>query len=285
MLGRFNQLDRRWIFLAMGLTVAVPILTRFALPEPTSPLSQALFDQIEELPAGSSVLISLDYDAATEGELGPMTTAFLRHCCLKRLKVCLMTLWPTGLPLCDQNIRAVIKSEFADLNWQYGIDYVNLGFVPGNEVAIKLLAQDLRKAFPTDVMGKQLDDLPLLQNIRSARDFDLVLDITAGTPGGKEWVQYAVTQGNMKLALGSVGVQVPQMAPYYPQQIVGLLAAIKGAAEYESALAARYPEKISLKNCAATQRMGPQLWAHLLMVLLILFGNAIHFATQRRGRR
>jgi hypothetical protein len=284
-LERLNQLDRRWIFLAMGLTVALPILTRFALPEPTSPLSQAFFDRVEELPPGSKVLISLDYDAATEGELGPMTTAFLRHCCLKGHKVCLLTLWPTGLPLCDQNIRTVIKGEFADLNWQYGVDYVNLGFVPGNEVAIKLLAQDLRKAFPTDVAGTRLDELPLLKDVRSARDFELVIDITAGTPGGKEWVQYAVTQGGLKLALGSVGVQVPQMAPYYPNQIVGLLAAIKGAAEYESALAQRYPERISLKRSAATQRMGPQLWAHLLMVGLILLGNAIHFATQRRGRR
>ena len=31
------------------------------------------------------------------------------------------------------------------------------------------------------------------------------------------------------------------------------------------------------------RRMGPQLFAHLLMVLLIILGNVIFFAQRRRG--
>lgn len=284
MLERLNKLDRRWIFLAMALTVAMPILLRAAFPERPTELSQALFDEVEKLPAGSNVLLSLDYDPATAGECAPMTTAFLRHCCLKGHNVCLLTLWPMALPLIDQNIRQTIKGEFADLNWEYGKNYVNLGYAPGNEVAIKLLSRDLREAYSTDISGTPLDDLPMLKDLHAAGDFDLAIDVTAGYPGGKEWVQYGVTQGDLKLALGSVGVQVPQLAPYYPNQIVGLLAAIKGAAEYESALAKKYPERVKLANSVATQRMGPQLWAHLLMVGLILLGNAIHFGTQRKRR-
>jgi hypothetical protein len=282
-LERLNQLDRRWIFLAMALTVAVPVLLRAAFPERPTEMSQAIFDEVEKLPPGSNVLLSLDYDPATAGECAPMTTAFLRHCCLKGHNVCMLTLWPMALPLIDQNIRATIQGEFADLKWEYGKNYVNLGYAPGNEVAVKLLASNIREAYATDNAGTQLDDLPILKDLRAAGDFDLVIDVSAGCPGGKEWVQY--TQGELKLAVGSVGVQVPQLAPYYPNQMVGLLAAIKGAAEYESALAEKYPDRVKLAKSAATQRMGPQLWAHLLMVGLIVLGNVIYFSTQREGRR
>ena len=77
---------------------------------------------------------------------------------------------------------------------------------------------------------------------------------------------------------------VPMLAPYYPNQVVGLLEAIKGAAEYESALATKYPDKVSLANSTATQRMGPQLYAHILMVSLIVLGNIIHFGTKGSRR-
>lgn len=283
MLQRLDQLDRRWIFLAMLLTVAVPILTRTAIPERPTPLSKSLFDKLEELPEGAKILIVIDYEPPTEGELAPMTTAFLRHCCLKRHKIYLFTLWPTGLPLIDQNIRKTIDGEFGALGLKYGEDYVNLGFRPGNEVAIKILAQDLRELISTDNAGTRLDDLPMMRDIHNVGDFDVVIDVSAGFPGGKEWVQYAGTAGDLQLAVGCTGVMVPQMAPYYPNQIVGLLAAIKGAAEYESALADTYPDQVSLTNSPATQRMGPQFWAHLLMVALIVLGNAIYFSARRRG--
>lgn len=269
----------------MLLTVAGPLLLRATAPQRPTPMTQGVFDEVERLPPGSNVLISFDFDPATAGECQPMATAFLRHCCLKGHNICAMTVWPEGLPLLDQSLRAVVHIEFADRKWEYGKNYVNLGFATGEEVAIKLIAQDLRKAFPTDSKGARLDDLPMLKSINAASDFDLALVITAGSPGGKEWVQYAGTQGGLKLALGSVGVQVPQLSPYYPRQIKGLLAAIKGAAEYETVLAERYPDRVSLARSEATKRMWPQLWAHLLMVGLILLGNVIHFSTKWRGRR
>ena len=73
------------------------------------------------------------------------------------------------------------------------------------------------------------------------------------------------------------------MYPYYPDQILGILAALKGAAEYEAALGDRYERFRDPTLNAAIQRMGPQLFAHLLMVGLIVLGNVVHFANRRRG--
>lgn len=276
------NLDRRWIYLAMALAVAVPMLTGSTFPESPTPQTKVVFDTVENLPPGSKVMIAMDYDPGSAAELAPMAAAFIRHCCLKRHKMYFVTLWPGAPPLVEQNIRDYIKGEFADLNLVYGEDYVNLGYKPGNEVAIKLIANDLRKLFTTDSAGTNLDEIPLTKNINNVRDMDLVLNISAGYPGGKEWVQYAVTQGKLKLAVGCTGVQAPQMYPYFPDQVIGILAAIKGAAEYEAALGQKYEQYRDPAKTVAIKRMAPQLVAHLLMVGLIIFGNVVHF-TQKKG--
>jgi hypothetical protein len=66
-----------------------------------------------------------------------------------------------------------------------------------------------------------------------------------------------------------------------------MLAAIKGAAEYETLINERYPIEGGLpvpELREAQRRMGPQLTAHLLMVTLIILGNVVYFA-QRRARK
>ena len=82
-----KNLDRRWIFLLMLLAVALPILFQAQFPEKPTGLARAVFDEIEALPAGAKVLLSFDFDPASEGELGPMATAFVRDCDEKQLKI------------------------------------------------------------------------------------------------------------------------------------------------------------------------------------------------------
>jgi len=82
-LPTLRTLDRRWVFLLMFWSVLVPIyfvgVTGRTFPEIPSALAVATFDEIEHLQAGDPVLLSFDYDPASEGELGPMATAFVKH--------------------------------------------------------------------------------------------------------------------------------------------------------------------------------------------------------------
>lgn len=215
-----------------------------------------------------------------------MTTALIRHCCLKRHKMFFMTLYPDGLPLIESNIRTVIETEFASRKLKYGEDYVNLGFNNAEEVAIMVMGTDLKKMFPHDNYNTSLDEIPMTENISSLEDMMLIINISTGYPGVKEWVQYAASPYGIKLAVGSTAVQAPQAYPYMPNQILGLLAAIKGAAEYEMALAKKYPKYKDPKLNDGIRRMAPQFWAHLLIIGLIVLGNGIYFAERwKEGRR
>ncbi len=289
MLRLLVRLDRRWIFLAMGISVLVPILLDWRFDEiPTAPVERA-FQKIESLPPGSKILMPYDFDASSAPELRPMATAWLWHAARKGHKLYVMTLWATGDGYIPEVVREVLVDSGDFKNFKYGEDYVNLGYRAGNEVVIRTMSTDLAAAFSVDKQGTATTQIPMMRGINSLRDFALIVNASAGYPGTKEWVQYAATPLSIPLVAGNTGVQAAQMFPYYPDQILGLLAAIKGAAEYEALLKEKYPEygekdgkprKAFLKGIST---MGPQLIAHCLILLLIVLGNIILFM-QRRTR-
>jgi hypothetical protein len=271
-----KNLDKRWIFLLMFLSVVIPIYiigkTGKTFPEEPTVLSIAVFQAIEELEEGDPVLLSFDFDPASEGELGPMATSFVRHCCEKKLKIYFMALWPVGPQMVDDTIARVI---WADFPWmEYGKDYCNIGFKPGMEGVIKVVVTDLRELYTTDAMGTNIDDIPMMEGIHSVQDFDLLINVSAGYAGTKEWVQYAVTPypDKIKLIAGCTGVQAPLL----------YLGAIKGAAEYEKLVIDKYGgDDPDPKYLEAKRRMGPQLVAHILIILLIVVANIIYFVEKR----
>jgi hypothetical protein len=288
LLERLQTLDRRWIFLLMAVAVAAPILwsgvTGKVPPETPTDAARTVLKVIDDLPEGSPVLFAFDYDPASAGELQPMATSLLRQCAARKLRVVCIALWPLGANLAQETIAAVIREDFPQM--REGIDFANLGFQTGNEGVMKVVLTDLRKAFPVDVRGQSTLDLPILKGIHSVKDFPLLVNVSAGYPGSKEWVQYVVSasEGRVRMIAGCTGVQTPQMYPYYPGQLAGLLGAIKGAAEYEALLNETLGGQAPPKYMEAQRRMSPQLFGHLLLVALILVGNAIHLAGRRRAR-
>lgn len=286
MYQRLQDLDRRWVFLMMGLAVGVPILLQLQFPEKATGLAKATFDEIEDLNEGDKVLLAFDFDPASEGELGPMATAFVRHCAEKKLKMYFLTLWPVGLQMIQESFDRVIKADFPDL--VYGEDYVNLGYKSGYEGVIKVIITDLGKLYTTDANNTNIDAIPMCQDVESVQDMDMLINVSAGYPGAKEWVQYAATPypEKFRMVAGTTGVQAPILFPYVPNQLHGLLGAIKGAAEYEKLVVEKYGgETVDPKYLEGRRRMGPQLVAHLLMIFLIIAGNVIYFAARKQGGR
>lgn len=290
MFDKLKSLDRRWIFLMMFLSVSIPIiiigLTGQSFPEKPTDLAYSTFYAIEDLEPGDKVMLSFDFDPASEGELGPMATAFTYHCAAKGLKMYFMALWPVGPQMIDNAIDNVILTDFPEM--EYGKDYVNLGFKSGNEGVIKVIVTDFRELYTTDSQGTPFDNIPMCKEVNSVQDMDLMINVSAGYAGTKEWVQYAVTPypDDIKLVAGCTGVQAPLLYPYIPDQLPGLLGAIKGAAEYEKLVFDKYfveiGKEIPGRYQEGVRRMGPQLVAHLLMILLIIAGNYIFFVEKKR---
>src|SRR5262245_37412768 len=125
-----ERLDRRWIFLVMGLLVLLPLMFPLALPLYLSQPVAGFVHAIDRVPNGSTVLMSCDYDPGARPELVPMTRTALRHLFSKDCKVVITVLWNAGPGLVEATLNDVAKEFPAK---KYGIDWVNLGYKAGDD--------------------------------------------------------------------------------------------------------------------------------------------------------
>ena len=270
---RILSLDRRFIFILIGLVILIPLLYPVGLPVRVSAEVQRVYDYIERLPEGARVVISLDYDPASKPELQPMTVAILRHAFRRKLRLIGLTLWPTGTSMAESELTR-IGQEFGKV---YGQDYVFLGYAPGEANAILSMGQDLYAAFPTDYYGTPTPTIPVLGEIRSLQDVAYVFSLSAGFPGLDTWYVYGKEKYGFELGGGSVAVSVPKFYPLLNTgQIQGLLGGLRGAAEYETLL--DMPGK-------ARAGMDAQSATHFLIIGLIVVCNGLYFLSSRAGRR
>jgi hypothetical protein len=273
-------LDRRWLYLTLALSLVAAMLSGLRFKDRPSRLVQPLYDKVESLPPGSAILISCDYTPSSAPELEPMAYALTRHALLEGHRLCFVSMWPDGSNQIERVVSQVIAEEFPDR--REGSDWVNLGFKSGSEMLINAMRQDISAMYTTDVNNKPLRDLPALAGIGTLADFALIISLSSGTPGLKEWILYAGDPLRIPLGGGCNGAGTTQFLPYFPRQLLGLLGGIKGAAEYETALAEGHPE-FPQRTMAASDSMGPQAVAHIAIIVFILLGN-LGGLLARRGR-
>ena len=93
------------------------------------------------------------------------------------------------------------------------------------------------------------------------------------------------------IIIGPTAVAAPKYYAYLNAgQLVGMLGGMKGAAEYEKLLAARYPDMArfyqSTRGFTATKGMDGQTVIHAVIILFILIGNVAYLsrrAAQKKG--
>lgn len=268
---RLSRIDRRIIYLIIFLVVFLPLLFGIRMKVSISPAVQSAYNAINALPEGSVVMVSIDYDPASMPELQPMLKAILRHCFGKNLKVVLLGFWPLGLPLGTEGLNQV-ATEYHKV---YGIDYVNLGYRPGDVAVMVGMGKNIKSFFMSDYRGKSCDSLPLMQHIRNYDDIAMVVGLEAGSFGDM-WVQYVGARFHQRIILGVTAVMAAMEYPYLQaNQIGGLIGGLKGAAEYE--LLIKHPG-------FASTGMAAQSWAHIAIILFIIIGNIGYFMERRRRK-
>ena len=269
-----GKVDRRWIFLVIGLAVLLPLFFPLGLPIRATNATQRVYDAVEELAPNSKVLVSFEYGPSTKPEIHPMAIAVLRHLFTNNQKVYVTCLWPDGQFMAEDALTEIAEQEFG---LTYGEDYVLLGFRPGNEAVVKGIVSNLRKLYTTDARGTLVDQIPMMANVNKVKDFDFIFSASAGYPGTIEWVQYAADPTGVPMSTGTTSIQVNDVMPYVQSgQVKGILAGMPGAAEYEALIGS---------PGIGTSGMDAQSIAHLVIVVFIVFGNITYFIETRRAKK
>ncbi len=270
---RMLKIDRRIIFVVIGICTLLPLLYPVGLPIKISPEVRGVYDYIEQMPERSVFLLSIDFDPASKPELHPQAIALLRHAFRKNLRVVAMTLWVSGTGMADQLVSQVAK----EMGKERGKDYIFLGWSPGGSAVIINMGQDLYNSFPSDYGGKPTKGQPVLDGVFSLKDVTYAISLGAGNPGVEAWYVFGKDKYKFELGGGCTGVIAPGLYPLLRSgQINGLIGGLRGAAEYESLIG---------QKGRAVAGMDAQSATHLAIIVLVAICNLFYFSIRRQANR
>lgn len=307
-LGALRDLDRRWVYLFTFISLSIPILFTIQFTPPRLLQARRLCDYVEEIAERAenggercAVLVCLDWGPQTKAELQPITRVLLKHLMYRRVPAVVMTLFQHGAPLTeavphevaqlvvrlDESGKPIETSRGLDEAGEpiaYGTHWVNIGFRPGWEDAIRALASDFRSAVPRDAeRSEAIDSFPVMEGIEDADSFGLMVEITGLVGAFDMWLQFFKKDKTMPFGLGCTSISIPESYVYIDSgRLRGFFEGIAGAAAYERILYERYGLEPHQKAYGA---MTAQIFGQGLIVFLVVLGNAAWLASRQRERK
>lgn len=265
----FSRLDRRIIFLIMAGAIIIPMLFNVTPEVQITKDTLELHDYIESLNAGDYLMVSFDFEAASYPEMRPLAEAILNHAFQKQLKIIGLALYSEGTAL-----GYMLMSEMSQkYDLVYGTDYIYLGFRPQYVAAILGMGESIEKVFPQDYLKKNIRLYSGFTNLQNYADLPLVISVADGSLP-IHWAEYANARYHQKVGVACAAVMVTAFKPYFDAgQLIGPVAGVKGAAEYEKLLGI---------EGAAQRRLFTQSTAHLAIIVLVLGANIAAYVRRKK---
>ena len=269
---KLTSIPREVIMGLVFIAILIPALNPLGLPLMVGGMSQAWYDTVDDMPAGSILLFDIGYGSGGYPSLGPGNIAAFHQMFENDLRIVIMATALEGSMMYPL-IMAGVKPE-SNYGAVYGEDYVFLGYIAGGQTAMAGVLGDLHALASTDYQGTSLSSLPLAAEVSGADDFDLVGYMTTAGGTAEGWVYQAYSQYDRPIIGGMLSMMTTSIKPYYDSgQMLGLMDGIKGAADLEFLTNHPGDAIISSDILSFTQT---------LVLILILIGN-VAFWMQKGG--
>jgi hypothetical protein len=231
-----SQQVLRWALAGLFLLVlgAVIILGSQNMPLPSAALPaelQSVSNTLESIPENGRVLVVVDYEPSLAGEMeavgGPLLTHMvsLRHPTLSFLATS-----PNGPGLVERLLTNTNINRPEGLGYQAGVQYFNLGFLPGGSAGVLGFLESPGRIIPS-------------AGVASLSEYDALLVMSDHAESGRVWVEQLQSQKQSDPALTDQPLLVvasaqagPLLQPYVSsRQIDGMISGLSEAARYDSA--------------------------------------------------
>jgi hypothetical protein len=272
--GLLAKLPLLILYIVLIGAVALPqLLTETLVPRvvEATPAVTSLHDAIESLDSGAPVLVAFDYDPTTSGEMDVVAETIIRHLMERQARVVVVSLLPAG----PATAESVLEGLVAD-------GYANLGYIPGQAAAIRLLGQSVDRARPRDFYGVPLSDLAVMEGLINIQSFELLVELAPDQDTLRWWIEQGAMPSGVPLVAGVSASVEPLARAYYEteaRQLVGMIGGVPGAAAYDALRGG----SDSLNGTLGT-RMDSQLAGHLVFVVVLLIGNGVYVVRRLSGR-
>jgi hypothetical protein len=275
------SLHLRWVFLVIGLAVAVPIF--LLMPGAGAPVHwtgvSRAYSAVQALPPEAPVLLFWAYDPATAGELDLVALPLMHHLLERRPRLAVVSLLPAG-PVTAQRL---LERARADLRRASSLTLsaesarpVSYSYLSGGAAVLPLLARDLASGLQGTV---GFTPPPILADNEAAPA--LVVVFAAHAEAAQQWLEMVQPlQGTPVVAAASAAAG-PVLQPYYDSgQLLGLVHGFDGAYSYHT-LHQQAGSRIQMPALAA--QVAAQNWGQIALLLIVLTGNLLAFIDRSSG--
>lgn len=281
-------LDRRIIYLMLAAALSVPLWRGYSVPPARMRAAEALFEVIEGLNVRHPqiAVVALDLGPSTKAENEPQAEAVIEHLMRKRVPFAVLSMYYQAEPFLKsipERVARRLAQDNPGQRWEYGRDWVNLGYRVGAGALLQALpkSRNLAELFAEDARGGKLSDLPIFKDVRTLDQIALLAQFTglAGMLDG--YLQFFQKEDYRPIFVhGCTSITIPESFIYLDSgQLQGLLEGIAGAAWYSELLQRRYGRKP--KDYAAA--MNTSLGIANLAILLLIAGGNLAVLIRRRG--
>ena len=270
LLEKISRLDRRIMFWTMFILIALPYVKPFSIPMEITSYSRDFYDTIETFSSDDVVLVSVDCGLGALGELGGGVVALAKHLSRKNVKIIAVAAADQGPILFEQYFQPVLE----EAGYEYGVDYVHLGFAAGQETMIARIGEDIQTVFSNDYYGESLSSLTLMNEVSGANDFRAAFTYDTGSTSAFYSRQWNAKYGTIVLAIPSAGNFQAIMPLIESRSVEAALNGPQGSAEYEQLIGAPGMANRSISALS----MG-----HLTIIFYMLLGNIVYTIERTRG--
>jgi hypothetical protein len=271
---RALDLDHRILASIVIVIISALILKPISIPFPISSYGQQYFDFVESIPPGETIGFMLGDSPSTRPQLEPSSVLTLKILWEKDCKVVIWSDWAISVPIVDDYI-ALAETKLGR-TLEYGVEYVNLGYVAGEETGQAAFLNNIREVVAgVDKFGNSLDDLPIMQGVNGGGDFEYGFFNVACECTEPMYVRQWQMPYGTKLGSINCAMDLPSITLYLATgQIAGTANGLLGSAEMEYLT--------GNLGLAFGQTMAVS-FGGLYFTILVVLGNIFYFMTKARG--
>lgn len=269
------NIPEKYIYVVLAIVLIFPLFNPLGLPITIEDITHTYYEGIEALPPGTKVLAPHDASTGTEMEIGLSSHIVIKHLFRKEgLKIVFVCISSAGPPIFIQTLKEEgLWDQFMD---GYGTQYVYLPFIAGQEAAAASLSASLSAATGgVDYFGTKFEDLPLMQEVDSGADFDVVVATDEHSLLAVFWMNQVAIPNNIPIYCNPLAAVGSTYWPYIDAgQMTAMLVGAKGAAGYEILMGDPGP---------AAANMDVQTFVHTYLIILVVGSNIVLGLKKLRG--
>lgn len=260
-----------WVGAIILFLIFIPLLNPLGLPISTNEWTRDAYEAVLSVPDDMVVVWEDNWSIGGLADSEPGHTALMRIMLKNNIKFVMVSLTPDTPLLHTYITDRVLNYPEAD-GKVYGVDWVQMGFLPGQEGALSLMAEDMHSAFSADYYGTPLSQLPLMDSVHDYNDIALVISGSSSQTWVEAPIRQWYTKYNVPVLSYTLSGGTVLSATYWPDNgIVGIIEGSRGGSELE--FIGRVPGIGVAQSDAKTL-------AFLAVAAFIVLGNISYFGSR-----